>query len=522
MLVRNMLTFAAVVLLAGACPVNAADKARLDSAALSKVIDQHILKRLQNENITPSPLADDAEFLRRADLDLTGKIPTRERTVAFLADTDPNKRARLIDELLASGDYGKHLADIWQALLLPRVSDNRAVQREPMIKWLEQNFNANKPWDQFVKEVLTATGTQDKNAAVTFFLSNGTVDKMTDNVTRVFLGVQLQCAQCHNHPFTEWKQTDYWHFAAFFLKVQADPVRPNQAQRNATPAVQEVDRPRRGRNALPQSAKVLAPKFLQGNEPKVESGKPLRPVLADWIASPGNPYFSKAMVNRTWAQLFGRGLVNPVDDLQDGNQASHPELMAELAAQFSASGFDLKHLVRSICNSQAYQRSSKPHAQNGEAGPELYARMAIKVLSAEQLYDSLTLVVGAARAGAGPARGGMGGRGGPANPRAAFVAFFNVEDADPAEYQVGIPQVLRLMNSPMMNNGSALGKVLKDASASPADVIDQLYLGVLSRKPGKIELEKLQAHVKKQSEPRKGYADILWALLNSSEFTMNH
>jgi Protein of unknown function (DUF1549)/Protein of unknown function (DUF1553) len=490
---------------------------------LSKVIDQHILQRLQAEKVAPSPLADDAEFVRRVHLDLIGKIPTRERTVAFLNDADPQKRAKLIEELLASSDFGKHQADIWQVLLLPRNSDNRAVQRDPMIKWLEESFNSNKPWDKCVQEILTATGTQDKNGAVTYYLSNGTVDKLTDSTARLFLGVQLQCAQCHNHPFTDWKQTDYWHMAAFFMRVQVDQVRPAAAANNtATPGVVEVDRPRRGRNALPVSAKILPPKYLQGAEAKIESAKPLRPVLADWMTSPSNPYFSKAMVNRTWAQMFGRGLVNAVDDMHDGNPATHPELLTELAKQFSANGFDLKDLFRSICNSQAYQRTSKPSGNNAEANAALYSRMAMRVLSPEQLYDSLAQVLGNPLAGAGPRRQGMAGRGAPATPRGAFIAFFNIEDADPTEYQVGIPQVLRLMNSAQMNNDSALAKILKDPRGQPAEVIQELYLGVLSRKPTPTETEILLAHVKKQTEPKKGYADVLWALLNSSEFTLNH
>src|SRR5258708_24863414 len=162
-----------------------------------------------------------------------------------------------------------------------------------------------------VRELLTVIGDQEKNGAVTYFVANGTVDKMTDNVTKVFLGVQLQCAQCHNHPFTEWKQSEYWGMAAFFMKVEATP--PQMAARNgASPEVKETDRPRRGRNALPDSAKTVPPKFLAGPEAKVEKGEPYRPVLADWITTKDNPYFSKAIINRLWAQFMGRGLVNPV------------------------------------------------------------------------------------------------------------------------------------------------------------------------------------------------------------------
>ncbi len=276
----------------------------------------------------------------------------------------------------------------------------------------------------------------------------------------------------------------------------------------------------KARNFLPESAKVLPPKFLQAELPSVAASQPLRPVLADWMTSAGNPFFSKAMVNRTWAHLFGRGLVNPVDDMHDGNPASHPQLLAELSHQFAANDFDLKYLIRAICNSQTYQRSSKPFGNNGDHGPALYARMAVKVLSPEQLFDSLTVILGSSDQGNGGGRRAGGARNGPATPRQAFVAFFMLEDPDPTEYQVGIPQVLRLMNSRMTNNNSALGKVLKETK-DPVQVIDQLYLTVLSRLPSPVEKDRMLAHVKKQSDVKTGYADILWAMLNSSEFALN-
>jgi hypothetical protein len=491
---------------------------------LSRTIDKYIEQRLQAEKVTASPRADDAAFLRRAYLDITGRIPTAEKAAAFLDNHDPAKRAKLIDELLASKEYGTHQADIWQALLMPRNSDNRRVQFDPMVKWLEESFNADKPWDKIVHEILTASGEQDKEPAVTYFLANATVDKMTDSVTKLFLGVQLQCAQCHNHPFTEWKQTEYWGMAAFFMKTQVQPPRPN-AQNAAPPKVLDTPNPRRGRNALPDSAKVVPAKFLAGEQPQVDAKEPLRPVLADWVTKADNPYFSKAMVNRVWSQFFGRGLVNPVDDMHDGNPASHPELLEEMARQFAASGFDVKYLIRAVCNSQAYQRSSKPAGGNADASPAVLARMPIKVLSPEQLFDSLVQALGA------PARPNNNGGRPTANaprpavrsPRAAFVAFFGLEDgADPTEYQAGIPQALRLMNSPQLNNNAVLNQYLK-GDRKPNEVVEHLCLMTLSRRPTGHEYERLTTYVRNhKGEPRQAYSDILWALLNSSEFTMNH
>lgn len=520
----SFLTLAALILLsgkldgAGKAPAPATATPKLNAAGLAKFIDQQLSQRLKEEKVTASPLADDAEFLRRACLDLTGKIPSVERTLAFLNDTNPAKRAQLIDELLASSDYGRHQADLWQAMLLPRNSDVRFVKRDPLFNWLEESFNSNKPWNKLVHELVTASGGQDKNGAVTYFLTNNSVDKLNDSVARMFLGVQLQCAQCHNHPFTDWKQTDYWHMAAFFMKTQIEQVRnPNKG--GGVPSVQEAGNIRKNKNFLPESAKILSPKFLQAEEPAV-GGKALRPILADWLTSASNPYFSKAMVNRTWAQLFGRGLVNPIDDMHDGNPASHPELLAELSRQFAANDFDLKYVIRAICNSQSYQRTSKPYANNADASPALYSHMAVKVLSPEQLYDSLTTILGETR-GAGPGpRAAAAARNGPATPRQTFVAFFMLEEPDPTEYQVGIPQVLRLMNSQMTNNNSSIGRVIREMK-SPEEVVEQLYLSVLSRKPTAGEQEMMLSHVKKQIDPKTGYADILWAMLNSSEFALN-
>jgi hypothetical protein len=495
---------------------------KLDSRALAHHIDGAIDASLRAEQVSASPRCDDAEFLRRVYLDITGRIPSVEKASAFLNSREPNKRASLIDELLASSDYGKHQADIWQSLLLPRTSDNRFVSFEKMTKWLEAGFNENRPWDRMVRDILTADGDMEKNGAITYFLANPTPDKLTDNATRTFLGVQLQCAQCHNHPFTGWKQTEYWGMAAFFTKVRFEG-NPRQAVRQGgTVRLSESGKGRALR--LPESAKRVPAKFLQGDEPKLGVGEAYRPVLANWMTSSKNPYFSRAMVNRTWSQFFGRGIVNPVDDMHDSNRPSHPQLLANLSAQFTANGFDVKGLIRAICNSETYQRTSKPTDSNRDAGPELFSRMAVKVLTPEQMFDSLTQVLGAPDRANQRRRGnGMAIRLPNVTPRSLFVLFFKGdENADPTEYQAGIPQVLRLMNSPQLNNASMLGPILKDGK--PAEqVVEHLFLATLSRRPTQPELDRSLALVRKYSnESRQAYADILWALLNSSEFTLNH
>jgi hypothetical protein len=487
-------------------------------------IDEAIDARLRTENVAASPRCDDAEFLRRVYLDLTGHIPSAEQAVAFLDSRAADKRAKLIDELLASADYGKHQADIWQALLMPRTSDNRFLPFNKMTAWLETRFNNNVPWDRLVRDILTAEGDLEKNGAVVYYLANAAPDKLTDNATRMFLGVQLQCAQCHNHPFTDWKQDAYWGMAAFFTKVRIVGAPRQVIRQGGTLAINENGKGRPIR--LPISAKRVPPKFLQGDAPKVAAEGAYRPLLAEWMTDKKNPYFSRAMVNRLWAQLFGRGLVNPIDDMHDGNKASHPQLLADLSAEFAANGFDVKQFLRSVCNSETYQRTSKPVAGNRDAGAELFSRMAIKVLTPEQLYDSLTQILGA------PNQANFQRRLGNAvqaavrrnlTPRTLFVAFFKGdENAEATEYQAGIPQVLRMMNGPQMNNAALLTPLLQSGKTTE-QIVEHLYLTVLSRRPTGHERERTLALLRKHvDEPRQAYGDILWVLLNSSEFTLNH
>lgn len=487
---------------------------------LSKLIDREISKKLTIEKISPSPKSTDSEFVRRVYLDILGRIPSAEETKTFLENTKPNKRALLIDELLVDNEYGKHMADSWQALLLPRISDNRRIQAEPLVKWLETEFNNNTPWNKIATELISSTGAQDKNGAVTYVIANASVDKITDSVSRLFLGVQLQCAQCHNHPFVDWKQQDYWGMATFFMKVQA---KAPKGKDTSSPEVHEGKVVNRKKNALPESAKMVNAKFPAGAEPTLSSSDPYRPVFTNWLTAKSNPFFSRAMANRIWAQFFGKGLVDPIDDMHDGNPATHPELLEILASQFSASNFDLKHLVRSICNSETYQRSSKPNDSNKGADQALLATMPVKNLTPEQLYDSIYTVVGnttgkaAAKAAKnknvkGPNRG----------PRSQFVAFFQPEEgASPLNYETGIPQVLRLMNSPQMNSAQAITKIL-DKDMDKTLAIETIFLATLNRKPTNTETQRMVRFLEETPDRKQGYGDILWVLLNTSEFTLNH
>jgi hypothetical protein len=506
-------------------PLVTAVRGRLPAQAITDRIDREISRRLEKEGFRAAPLCDDSEFIRRAYLDLVGAIPTADKVKEFLASTEAEKRTKLIDELLDSPQFGRHLAEIWEGMLLPRGSDNRKVSRQPLLDWLARGFNENKPWDKFSTELLTASGSPQENGATLFYLFNDSPDKITDTVSRVFLGVQLQCAQCHNHPFTSWKQDEYWGMAAFFMKVKPN-INPKKAQKQGIPVVisENPVRFKGKKQPLPESARIVPPRFLQGEQPAMDRSQPYRPVFAEWLVADRNPYFARAMVNRMWAHFFGRGLVNPIDDMHDGNAPSHPELLAALAEAFKDSHYDLKQLIRGICASQAYQRTSRATGGKGEES-ELFGRMAIKALTPEQLYDSLTAVMGErGRGGFGPKKGFIA-KGPPRNPRDQFLAFFRTQDEpDPTEYSGGIPQALRLMNSPL--TAPITARLLDEAmqgGRSPEKIIEHMYLGSLARRPTPQEAMRLTAYVQRTAgPPRAAYADILWAILNSSEFTLNH
>lgn len=489
----------------------------LGQREFSSRIDKLILEGLAESKTPVSPRSTDAEFLRRVYLDLAGRIPSPEEAKAFLDSKETDKREKLVDKLLASKDHAKHLADIWQGLLIAKNSDARRLQRQPFTDWIAGEFEKNRPYNELVKSILTAEGEQDKNPATTFWLSQVSVDRMTDTIGKVFMGSQIQCAQCHNHPFTGWKQDEYWGMAAFVMKVIARP--PGNKQTDS-PAVRETPRVVKGRRNLPESAKFVDPKYFGGAKPKVTATQPLRPVLADWLCSTDNPYLAKATVNRVWALMYGRGLVHPVDNINDTNPASHPQLLDELAMQFQASGFDLRALFRAMALSETYQRSSKPVKGNEDALAESYARMPIKVLSPEQLFDSIVTVLGAP-ADNRPAARRKGPMGPLNNPRTQFLNLFEGDpDADATEYQAGIPQVLSLMNSPRMNPPGAAQRLTQGLSNPEA--VDRLYLATLSRPATPSEKERALKLVRDSETPRQALGDVLWALMNSTAFSSNY
>ncbi|MCE9565439.1 MAG: DUF1549 and DUF1553 domain-containing protein [Planctomycetes bacterium] len=498
-------------------PVSAAEKP--NPVALTKLIDDAVQKRLDTAKIPVSPAASDSEFLRRVYLDIAGVIPPGERVTNFLDSTDTDKRAKLIDELLASPEYARRMTDIWKALLIPNTAASARQKHEPMTQWLNASFTTNKRLDALAREVLTAGGLQDENGAVTFFLTHESLDEITDRVSRVFLGVQIQCAQCHKHPFGNWTQAEYWGMAAFFSKVKSVYVKTGDVQRYGS----KEDAASKSKPLLmvPPSMKPTPPTFLRGERPNLPADGPSLPILAEWIASPKNPYFARASVNRVWHQFFGRGLVNPVDDMTEDNAASHPELLTALAREFAASEFDLKQMIRGICNSKAYQRTSKPVSSNA-TDKTLYSHMAVKVMTPFQLSDSLESVWSLANNEKTPPATDAT-RKVKAGERSRFAAFFMGEDdPDPTEYQAGIPQALYLMNAGHHYSIARAANEVANRKKTPELIVETLFLATLSRRPTEAEAKAMLAHIAKATDKRSANHDVLWSLVNCAEFTSNH
>lgn len=552
-LFAGILVWLAVDFSPAATPIKVGKKH--DPREFADLIDRLVDRQLAEEKIPSSPIADDAEFLRRVTLDITGRIPKADRAREFLADTDPDKRRKLIDELLDAPEYGEHFATIWYHRMAQPNMDNQGLLSKKLKDWLTERFNKNESWDKTVKAILTASGDRDENPATVFWLNNVegnnrrdvAPNKVAAAASQLFLGVKLECCECHNHPFDPGlKQSDFWGVAAFFSTTKADQTSKQSVQAKEAPAIREqttANRPappkarvkgkapqresaQYGQIVIPDSnGKTATARFPLTETPKFNTGTSLRTSFADWLTKPSNAYFARASANKLWANFFGRGIVVPVDDIRPSSTNTHPELFEALAVEFASSGFDQKHLIRCICLSQAYQRTSKTLAENKD-DDTLMSRARLKVMSADMLYDSLAIVlerpVGETERRPRPA---IAGRGEPPDAREQFRRFFHAEADDDAgvveEYTHGVPQVLRLMNSQQTNNMTAVVRSLM-RNATPEQVIESLYLRVLARKPTNDETVRMLMFVEDERDKAKAYGDAMWALLNSAEFMFNH
>jgi len=510
----------------GNAPSRKPPGAALDAAALSARIDEHIAARWKQQGVQPAAPADDAEFFRRLSLDLNGRIPSVAQLKDFLDDTRPDKRRLWVDELLGGPDnealYAEHFARYWRRLLLAHAGSRQSAVLAPRLEdWVRQQIKARTPYDRFVRELLT-----EPEAAPFYLAHESKPENLAGSTARLFLGIKLDCVQCHDdRSGGSWKQTQFWEFAAFFAglpKTQGGPaavyVPAGGAMEDRGPA----------RLQIQDTGKWADARFLQGA--RLEGDRAARPrrALAEWLTHADNPWFARAAVNRLWHYFLGTGLVEPVDGLgYDDNPASHPELLEELSRQFVLHRFDVTYLIRAITGSRTYQLSSKrTHA--GQDDPRRFARAAVRGLSAEQLHASVLAATG--YQGSLRREQVKGAAFGATSPQAKFFALFDDPHAPPAHAQTSIQQALFLMNSAFMDEVTDAKKsqvlaVLGGSKRPTAQCIEDLYLVTLSRPPRPEESQRLVRYV--EEGPHAGdrpaaLRAVLWVLLNSTEFVVNH
>ncbi len=503
---------------------------------VADAIDGHIGRGLDALRLHPSPISDDAEFLRRIYLDLTGRIPTPDQAAEFLDSTAPQKRPELVDALLESPAFGEHFGRTWRDWICPPElpsdmnSGKQPVQEAQNLgTWFAKRFNAGQPWDKTVQDLLGAEGDIKDHPQIIFFGLAGqnakaTPDGTTRSVASLFMGVQIGCAQCHDDPYRDWAQRDFWAMAAFFGNVEGDFKKI-------------AEKPAQGRITIPDSAFENAgthvpAAFLGARQPELDPEKKIawRPEFTTWLTSADNPFFARAFANRLWFHFLARGIVNPIDDLRALNPPSHPGLLSLLANEFAASEFDVKHLVRCICLSQTYQRSSLPNSGTAASDPlriaENFGRMPLRVMTADMLYSSLQLAFDDPKLDLRsivPEDGNQNGESAAvADAYHQFQRDFCTDEEYPSLYTHGIPQMLTLINHPRLLTGSkALDAYLnRDPKPSPEQAVERLYLSTLSRRPSADESAEALAYLSGSNGDGASHSDILWMLVNRSEFSL--
>ncbi len=517
---------------------------------LREVIDSEIRSVWQREKITPAGPAGDAEFLRRVSLDIVGVIPTHDETVAFLADPSPEKRRQLIDRLLDDPRYARHMAELWDVLLFTRnPPGSEADKRDGIQKWLQQRFAENAPYDKLVRELLKAEGDSVEHGPPLYFVQyRQRPEDMTEAITQTFLGVQLQCARCHNHPFEPWTQQDFYGMAAFLARLQIVTAGKAENQNKymvAEKSTGDILFTGSVKDSKPgQKGDPVKPKFLLAasslEEPllpdgfkevaKFEENKPppapvfsRKDQLADWIARGDNPYFARATANRVWAMFFGRGLVHPVDNLSDANKPSHPELLDALARELVEHQFDLKWLIRELCNSQTYQLSSV--GSESDPLPRWFQQARVRPLSAEELMDSWKVATGF-ESSVKPDAKKKEGRFSPIDG-GYMIRFFGQPNTGTGDFQGGLAEHLFLSNGPVsqliVTNPGGLFDTIVKSPAPWSERLDRLYLSLLNRPPTDEEKQKFAEFfaTDEKSNPDR-LRDAIWALMTCSEFRFNH
>lgn len=504
-------------------PFGSADNAMELQAAWKSphFIDQHVAAKWKKLNLFPSVRCDDSTFLRRASLDVIGKLPTADDAREFLTSKAHDKRTRLIDSLLERREYADYFALQWADLL--RVNQETLGSKSAYVfdSWLRQAFRDNMPYDQFVRELITAQGSSNHNNATNFYKAFPKPNDLTIAVSQVFLGVRLECARCHHHPYEHWGQDDFFGMAAFF---------PRLKQKKVADGEQILFITDRGDVKHPKTKAVVAPRTLLGEPLDVPATEDRRVQLAEWMTSPNNSFVARSMSNRVWAHFMGRGLVEPIDDMRATNPATNESLLDVLAAEFVAQEFNIKQLIRSILTSDVYQLSSLPNETNVR-DTRNYSRTYRKRLSAEVLLDAVCDVTGEPSDFAGVPHGTRAVQLWNNRLPSSFLDVFGrpqrksvCECERLSETSLG--QVMHLMNAPVVNDKisspDGYAATLSKSDLSPEQIITDLYLTALSRYPTEQELSAtVLVYSAPESSRRNATEDILWALINSAEFVLN-
>ncbi len=492
-------------------------------AVAANYVDEMIFDKLKKLRIPPAIRCSDEVFVRRVYLDILGALPTIEETQSFLADQNADKRVQLVDTLLQRPEFTELWSMKWADLLRVQSSAN-VIDRKALYRyndWLRQSFTQNKPLDQLVRELLTAQGGNFTAPATNFYVAERDPKQMAENVAQVFLGIQIKCAQCHNHPFERWTMDDYYSFAAFFAQV---------GQKGSTDPREKITYDSRsGEVKNIKNGQVAPPKFLGGPVPDV-NGKDRRAVLADWITSPDNPWFAACVANRVWEQFLGKGITDPPDDVRVTNPPSHPELQAMLASKLKEYNYDLRKLVRDICTSYTYQMSTQPRDPNIKDDRN-FSHALVRRLPAEILLDaisqvtltkvkfpSLPLGARAVEVADGPSGN-------------YFLSLFGRPARDTVctcerRSEPTLAQVLHLVNGDTVQAAlkSQSGRLeqLAAAETSPEDAINQVWLAAYSRQPTDDEKQKVETYIASADDKRAALEDTFWSVLNSKEFIFNH
>ena len=485
-------------------------------------IDEAVYAKLKRLRLLPSDVCDDSTFLRRASLDIIGQLPEAEAVTNFCQDTNPHKREHLVDQLLDRKEFADLWVMKWAELLEIRSRDNEVYPKAVLLyyEWLRDQIETNVPLDRIVQQLLTASGSTLRDPAANYYQVEPDTLKLAENTAQVFLGMRIQCAQCHNHPFDRWTLNDYYGFAAFFAQIGRKP--------GDDPRETVIFDRHDGEVTHPVTKKVMPPKFLGGEVPKL-NGESRRAVLARWLTAPDNPYFARNVANMIWAQFLGRGIIEPVDDVRISNPASNPELLDALATKLVAYKFDFKKLVRDICTSRTYQLSPIPNDTNAD-DERNFSHAEIRRIRAEVLLDCISQVTQTQDKFPGLPRGARAVDIADGNTSTYFLTTFGRASRGSVcscevKIDPNLSQALHLLNGSTVQNklerGGVIKKLLKDGMSKDA-IIRELYERCYSRPPTPDELTKLDGFFTPASQPQQVLNDVFWALLNSKEFVFNH